>query len=101
MATLFALRRAVPMAQSGLSTALSFSGSARLFFTDRRWQPESKTLCLYRYPAEKGWMRCKAFAGQVTAGVDAVAHCTGPVAYCAWMMNSICRRLPAEDEDQK
>ncbi|TDP76837.1 uncharacterized protein DUF4158, partial [Aquabacterium commune] len=42
VATLFALRRAVRNGSVWIEHSLSFRGRARLFFTDERWQAESK-----------------------------------------------------------
>ena len=42
MATLFDLRRAVRNGSVWIEHSLSFRGRARLFFTDERWQAESK-----------------------------------------------------------
>jgi hypothetical protein len=52
VATLFALRRAVRNGSVWIEHSLSFRGRARLFFTDERWQAESRnTMPVYRYPA--------------------------------------------------
>jgi hypothetical protein len=49
VATLFALRRAV-RGSVWIEHSLSFRGRARLFFTDERWQAESRnTMPVYRY----------------------------------------------------
>ena len=73
MATLFALRRAVRNGSVWIEHSLSFRGRARLFFTDERWQAESKKHYARLSLPSKAATFLKPLLARVTAGVDAVA----------------------------
>lgn len=100
VATLFALRRAVRNGSVWIEHSLSFRGRARLFFTDERWQAESKKHYARLSLPSKAATFLKPLLARVTAGVDAVA---------AAARSGVLRvddelhlsPLPAEDEDQK
>ena len=98
VATLFALRRAVRNGSVWIEHSLSFRGRARLFFTDERWQAESKKHYARLSLPSKAATFLKPLLARVTAGVDAVA---------AAARSGVLRvddelhlsPLPAEDED--
>ena len=98
VATLFALRRAVRNGSVWIEHSLSFRGRARLFFTDERWQAESKKHYARLSFPSKAATFLKPLLARVTAGVDAVA---------AAARSGVLRvddelhlsPLPAEDED--
>ena len=98
VATLFALRRAVRNGSVWVEHSLSFRGRARLFFTDERWQAESKKHYARLSLPSKAATFLKPLLARVTAGVDAVA---------AAARSGVLRvddelhlsPLPAEDED--
>ena len=98
VATLFALRRAVRNGSVWIEHSLSFRGRARLFFTDERWQAESKKHYARLSLPSKATTFLKPLLARVTAGVDAVA---------AAARSGVLRvddelhlsPLPAEDED--
>ncbi|NKF15144.1 transposase, partial [Rhizobium sp. BUS002] len=98
VATLFALRRAVRNGSVWSEHSLSFRGRARLFFTDERWQAESKKHYARLSLPSKAATFLKPLLARVTAGVDAVA---------AAARSGVLRvddelhlsPLPAEDED--
>ena len=73
VATLFALRRAVRNGSVWIEHSLSFRGRARLFFTDERWQAESKKHYARLSLPSKAATFLKPLLARVTAGVDAVA----------------------------
>ena len=98
MATLFALRRAVRNGSVWIEHSLSWV--VRLFFTDERWRAESKKhYARLSLPSKAATFLAEAFAGQVTAGVDALAA-AATVALLPWMMNSVCRHC-RRDEGQE
>ncbi|MFV0892607.1 Tn3-like element IS1071 family transposase [Pseudomonas kurunegalensis] len=98
VATLFALRRAVRNGSVWIEHSLSFRGRARLFFTDERWQAESKKHYARLSLPSKAATFLKPLLARVTAGFDAVA---------AAARSGVLRvddelhlsPLPAEDED--
>jgi hypothetical protein len=94
VATLFALRRAVRNGSVWIEHSLSFRGRARLFFTDERWQAESKKHYARLSLPQQGCHFLEAFAGQSKLPVSMRWPLQPAVAYCAWMMNSICRHCP-------
>ena len=98
VATLFALRRAVRNGSVWIEHSLSFRGRARLFFTDERWQAESKKHYARLSLPSKAATFLKPLLARVTAGVDAVAAAarTGVLRVDDELHLS---PLPAEDED--
>ncbi|MEI8171753.1 MAG: Tn3 family transposase, partial [Rhodoferax sp.] len=73
VATLFALRRAVRNGSVWIEHSLSFRGRARLFFTNERWQAESKKHYARLSLPGKAATFLKPLLERVTAGVEAVA----------------------------
>jgi len=73
VATLFALRRAVRNGSVWIEHSLSFRGRARLFFTNERWQAESKKHYARLSLPGKATTFLKPLLERVTAGVEAVA----------------------------
>ncbi|MBK5207357.1 MAG: Tn3 family transposase [Polaromonas sp.] len=98
VATLFSLRRAVRNGSVWIEHSLSFRGRARLFFTDERWQKESKRhYARLSLPANASTL-LKPLLAKVRAGVDAVAGAarSGVLRVDDELHLSA---LPAEDED--
>lgn len=98
VATLFSLRRAVRNGSVWIEHSLSFRGRACLFFTNERWQEESKRhYARLSLPANASTF-LKPLLAKVRAGMDAVA---------AAARSGVLRvddelhlsALPAEDED--
>ena len=98
VATLFSLRRAVRNGSVWIEHSLSFRGRARLFFTETRWQEESKRhYARLLLPANAATF-LKPLLAKVRAGVDAVAAAarSGALRVDDELHLSV---LPAEDED--
>ena len=98
VATLFALRRAVRNGSVWIEHSLSFRGRARLFFTDERWQAESKKHYARLSLPSKAATFLKPLLARVTAGVDAVAA-AARIGVLRVDDELHLSPLPAEDED--
>ena len=94
---LFALRRAVRNGSVWIEHSLSFRGPRACSSRTSVGRQSPKTLCRLSLP--QGCHFLEAFAGQSNCRCRCGGRCSPQWRYCAWMMNSICRHLPAEDED--